>query len=157
MKMKVYGKKLVCRLLVVVMVISLFPAISAVGYESQTEDGWKYNWLSNGNIVIIGYVGEETNVTIPSEIEGTRVTAIGDWQYFNKPITSITIPNSIEDISIYWFSGFHKSENWHKLESINVDSNNKNYSSENGVLYTKDKLELLLYPQGKNGHSAPAS
>ncbi|MCI9564646.1 MAG: leucine-rich repeat protein [Eubacterium sp.] len=151
MKMKVYGKKLVCRLLVVVMVISLFPAISAVGYESQTEDGWKYNWLSNGNIVIIGYVGEETNVTIPSEIEGTRVTAIGDWQYFNKPITSITIPNSIEDISIYWFSGFHKSENWHKLESINVDSNNKNYSSENGVLYTKDKLELLLYPQGKNG------
>ena len=151
MKMKVYGKKLVCRLLVVVMVISLFPAISAVGYESQTEDGWKYNWLSNGNIVIIGYVGEETNVTIPSEIEGTRVTAIGDWQYFNKPITSITIPNSIEDISIYWFSGFHKSENWHKLESINVDSNNKNYSSENGVLYTKDKLELLLYPQGKSG------
>lgn len=153
MKMKVYGKKLVCRLLVVVMVISLFPAISAVGYESQTEDGWKYNRLSNGNIVIIGYVGEETNVTIPSEIEGTKVTAIGDWQYFNKPITSITIPNSIEDISIYWFSGFHKSENWHKLESINVDSNNKNYSSENGVLYTKDKLELLSYPQGKSGSS----
>lgn len=152
MKMKVYGKKFVSRLLVIVMVISLFPAISAVGYEYQTEDGWKYGRY-NGNIRIIGYVGEETSVTIPSEIDGARVTGIGDWQYFNKPITSITIPESIEHIDINWFSGFCKSENWHKLESINVDSNNKNYSSKDGVLYTKDKSELLSYPQGKSGSS----
>lgn len=150
--MKIKGKKLVSRLLVIVMVISLFPTIQAVGNESQTEDGWKYEW-NNGSIKITGYLGDETSITIPSKIDGARVTAIGNWQYFNKPIISITIPESVEQIDSAWFSGFCKAENWHKLESINVDSNNKSYSSEDGVLYTKDRSGLLLYPQGKNGSS----
>jgi hypothetical protein len=120
MKMKVYGKKLVCRLLVVVMVISLFPAISAVGYESQTEDGWKYEEYY-GNIKITGYLGDETNVTIPSKIDGVMVTEIGDSLYLNSEITSITIPESVERIGVTWFRGLALRD-CDKLQSINVDS-----------------------------------
>ncbi|MCI9564648.1 MAG: leucine-rich repeat protein [Eubacterium sp.] len=151
MKMKVYGKKLVCRLLVVVMVISLFPAISAVGYESQTEDGWKYEEYY-GNIKITGYLGDETNVTIPSKIDGVMVTEIGDSLYLNSEITSITIPESVERIGVTWFRGLALRD-CDKLQSINVDSNNQKYSSEDGVLYTKDKSGLLLYPKRKTGKS----
>ncbi|MGN1349031.1 MAG: leucine-rich repeat domain-containing protein [Acutalibacteraceae bacterium] len=35
------------------------------------------------------------------------------------------------------------------LESINVDENNPYFTSVDGVLYNKDKTELLVYPNGK--------
>ncbi|MGN1442793.1 MAG: leucine-rich repeat domain-containing protein [Acutalibacteraceae bacterium] len=35
------------------------------------------------------------------------------------------------------------------LESINVDENNPYFTSVDGVLYNKDKTELLFYPNGK--------
>lgn len=35
------------------------------------------------------------------------------------------------------------------LESINIAEGNENYSSINGVLFNKEKTELLLYPSGK--------
>ena len=35
------------------------------------------------------------------------------------------------------------------LSSINVSNNNKNYSSNDGVLFNKDKTELITYPAGK--------
>jgi hypothetical protein len=34
-----------------------------------------------------------------------------------------------------------------------VDSNNPNYSSEDGVLYNKNKTVLIAYPKGKSGTS----
>jgi hypothetical protein len=37
------------------------------------------------------------------------------------------------------------------LTAINVDSGNTVYSSENGVLYNKDKTTLVNYPGGKTG------
>jgi hypothetical protein len=39
------------------------------------------------------------------------------------------------------------------LESITVDENNPNYSSQNGVLYNKDKTTILQYPGAKSGES----
>lgn len=35
-----------------------------------------------------------------------------------------------------------------KLSRIDVDINNRFYSSENGILYNKDKTQLILYPAG---------
>lgn len=37
------------------------------------------------------------------------------------------------------------------LQSINVDENNPDYTSENGVLFNKDKTELVEFPAGKEG------
>ena len=36
------------------------------------------------------------------------------------------------------------------LKNINVNENNKNYTDENGILYTKDKTKIVAYPAGKN-------
>ena len=38
-----------------------------------------------------------------------------------------------------------------KLSAIDVDAANAKYSSKDGVVYTKDMTELLIYPQGKTG------
>ncbi|SFI45118.1 hypothetical protein SAMN04487775_101461 [Treponema bryantii] len=38
-----------------------------------------------------------------------------------------------------------------KLLNINVDENNNDFSSINGVLFSKDKKTLIEYPDGKKG------
>ena len=80
-----------------------------------------------------------TSVTIPDS-----VTSIG-WSAFSgcSSLTSITIPDSVTSIDNHAFDGCSK------LNQINVDTANTVYSSENGVLFDKDKTELIRYPEGK--------
>ena len=80
-----------------------------------------------------------TSVTIPDS-----VTIIGRSAFENcTSLTSVTIPNSVTSIGDYAFS------NCTSLKSIEVSENNKNYASIDGVLFNKDKSELVTYPAGK--------
>gem|GEM_PF-860929 len=82
-----------------------------------------------------------TSVTIPNS-----VTSIGAHAFRAcSSLTSITIPNSVTSIGDWAFlvcSG---------LTSINVETNNPNYCSVEGVLFNKDKTRLIQYPGGKQG------
>ena len=67
-------------------------------------------------------------------------------------ISSVTINSKIEEINV---SGFKHST---KLTEINVSPENSVYSSENGVLFNKDKTTLLRCPAGKTGdYTVPES
>ena len=94
--------------------------------------------ISIGNYAF-SYFGSLTNVTIPNS-----VTSIG-YDAFNycESLASITIPNSVTSIGS---SAFFDCTS---LKSIEVLDNNKNYSSADGVLFNKDKSELITYPAGK--------
>ena len=82
-----------------------------------------------------------TSVTIPNS-----VTTIGDMAFYGcSGLTSVTIGNSVTTIESHVF--LYCSN----LTSINVEPNNANFSSENGVLFNKDKTILLQYPRGKQG------
>ena len=59
-------------------------------------------------------------------------------------LKSVNIPSKVESID----DSFHACN---KLEAINVDENNNYYSSENGVLYDKEKKILIRCPQTKTG------
>jgi len=61
-------------------------------------------------------------------------------------LTSVIIPENINSISTSVF------ENCSNLESIVVDPNNEYYCSDsNGVLFNKEKTELIFYPSARQG------
>lgn len=68
-------------------------------------------------------------------------------------LTSVVISNKVGSrISTPFFVGCDK------LTSIQVDQENRNWSSEDGVLYNKDKSILSIFPSGKTGaFTIPAS
>ncbi len=68
------------------------------------------------------------------------VTTIDDAAFLKTDITDIVIPASVKTIGSDVFTSCIK------LNSITVESNNKNYSSQDGVLFNKDKTTLIQYP-----------
>ncbi len=88
---------------------------------------------------IVSYKGNDTSLVIPSELEGIEIKRIGFSAFANSDnLTSITVPENITYI------GFLTCKS---LTSINVDDNNKNYSSVDGVLFNKSKTALIKFPQ----------
>jgi len=73
------------------------PAFYATGNETSCED---FNYtISDGEVMIKEYKGNDTSVVIPSEIEGYPVTQIGDFAFKDcSGLTSITIPNGVTSI-----------------------------------------------------------
>ena len=103
-----------------------------------------------------------TNVTIPS-----TVTSIGRFAFYNcSNLSNVTIPNSVTSIEMSAFLGCNSLtsivipdsvafisnrafSSCNSLTSITVDKGNKNYCSDNGVLFNKVKTELHSYPAGR--------
>ncbi|MBR2742620.1 MAG: leucine-rich repeat protein, partial [Clostridia bacterium] len=82
-----------------------------------------------------------SSVTIPSSVK-----IIGDEAFSGCSLTSINIPSGVTSIG-------HDAFPRYCLTSINVDAGNTEYASADGVLFTKDKKVLLMYPCGKEGTS----
>ena len=84
---------------------------------------------------------EATEPVIP---EG--VTAIGKYAFYGyKGLTGITLPASVTSVDPSAFTGCTG------LKSFAVAEGNPAYTAENGILYNKDKTELVRYPAAKEG------
>lgn len=114
--------------------------------STLTSGNYQYKVLDDNTICISRYIGDETNATIPAKINGLTVTTIGKNAFAQTGLGCLNIPASITDIkpNAFKFSGFNK---------IEVDKNNLNYTSINGVLFTKDKTVLLAYPKENSATS----
>ena len=74
------------------------------------------------------------------------VTQIGDYAFNNcKSLASLTLPASVTNIGEDVFSGCST------LARIEVDSENQNYTSLDGVLFSKDLIKIIRYPEGRSG------
>ncbi|MDE6751660.1 MAG: leucine-rich repeat domain-containing protein, partial [Eubacterium sp.] len=225
-------KKALSAILSIVMLFSLAVGIDFSAY-AETSGDYEYEILDDGTVEINKYNGTASSVSVPSTVDGKKVTKIGSWAFSDcNSLTSVTIPNGVTSIEESAFSNctsltsitipnsvtriggwvfYHCTSlknitipdsvtsigdiafydtaiyynNWvndvlyignHIIEvrvsedfyidknivtiadgafddtgvtNINVDINNKNYSSKNGVLYNKNKTELIRYPAGK--------
>ena len=79
-----------------------------------------------------------TSVTIPDSVTSIGASAFA-WC---ASLTSVTIPNSVTSIGNSAFGACSR------LTNITVDANNKCFLSVDGVLFNKDKTELIQYPIG---------
>ena len=80
-----------------------------------------------------------TSINIPDSVTSIEDSAF--WECYS--LTSVNIPDSVTSIGECTFL------NCNSLTSITVDLNNSNYSSQDGVLFNKNKTELIQYPSGK--------
>lgn len=85
--------------------------------------------------------GELVNVVIADSV--TKI----NYNTFSRceSLKEVIISKSVESIGACAFLGCMN------LANIDVDSNNKKFSSIGGVLFSKDKTTLVIFPRGRNG------
>ena len=87
----------------------------------------------------------ENDVVIHESVYGLPVVGIDSSAFHdNTEITSITIPKTVNTINSYAFAYCEK------LENIYVDPENTAFCDVDGVLYSKDKTQIVFYPQQKD-------
>ena len=156
MKRKNIFKSLLATAMALIMIFGAAPLSGFVGIRlpmlslkaeaATTEDGlfeyavegyWPISDPRNG-VIITRYKGPDSGeVVIPKTIGGYEVKKISDGAFQNcTGITSIVIPDSVISIGVSAFSGCTS------LAEITVSPDNKNYSSVDGVLFSKDMSTL---------------
>ena len=98
----------------------------------SSEDGILYN---KNKTELVAFPSVRGEFIIPDS-----VTSILGGALAQTYLTNVTIPARVTKIGIIVFY------NCYSLESISVDPDNPNYSSENGILYNKAKTEIIQVP-----------
>lgn len=82
-------------------------------------------------------------LTINNNTKKVRLDAMGNTPTLQK----LVIPASVNDMCMDRWPTFAYTSTY--LKEIEVDANNSTYCSVDGVLYSKDKTQLIYYPGGK--------
>ena len=126
--------------------ITILEGVTSIGQEAFFGCSGLTSLTISNSVTSIGYMAFRecrslTSITIPNS-----VTSIGDRAFwYCKSLTSITIPSSVTNIGSCAFGTCSS------LISINVSDNNKYYCDVDGVLFNKDKTEIIKFPGKKEG------
>jgi len=118
--------------------------------------------LSDSGLTITDYLGGESDLQIPTTLDGYPVTGIGSGAFFEQyELSSVVIPSGVTSIAVSTWryldsntqelvatGAFFECPN---LKQITVAANNASYSSEDGVVFNKGKTTVVLCPEGKAG------
>ena len=107
--------------------------------------------------VLKQYKGNSTNVVIPDSVREIAQESFKG----RRMVQTITIGEAVERIAdnILGINRNGDSDTDYALREINVHNRNKAYRSKNGVLFSADSKELILYPPGNKhpSYSIPNS
>lgn len=104
-------------------------------FQVETQAGKQY-------ITLTDYKGKEEKITLPEAINGIEVTSVQSGFGKNSNLKSITFSKNIR-------KNLTALSDISTLEEIQASKDNPAYQTEDGILYTKDKKELLVYPKSK--------
>ncbi len=86
-------KKILSFLLVVVLCMAVLP----IGATAFTEGDWEYS-VNNGQATLTAYLGSDSEVTTPAELDGCPVTALSRTFYQNNTITKVVVSEGVESM-----------------------------------------------------------
>ena len=144
--------------------------ITAGAVNPITFGDYQYFINENGTVTIARYLGYDTEIAVPSVIDGRKVTVIGQSAFQNRSVlTKVVIPNGIISVEKDAFMDCTSLKNLdipesveslktpfgfcYSLKSINVSPDNKHYTSEDGIVFDKVKKRIICYPPGKTNES----
>jgi len=136
--------------------------------ESPKQHGSYIYEEQNGVIRIVKHTDVTvTEITVPEEIDGKPVEVLGDNAFYqHKNVTKIILPETLrvieggafyrcyslqtifipKDVETIASDPFFRSSS---LTEITVDPENEYFTSQDGILYDKNKETLIAYPEGK--------
>ena len=119
-------------------------------YHAESPKSLEYQSIGGGMCVVSGiggFSGDELEIPEKSP-EGEAVIGIAAGAFEGcDELISVYIPSSIATIGDSAFKGCSS------LVVINVESSNSKFSSVGGVLFTKNKTQLICYPASRVGSS----
>jgi hypothetical protein len=134
--------------LVVVLIVSQI----SFGRDIAFAVTGTFNCGTSGTYTVIDGVLQGNNNTCKGALvldsSVTRINSSTRFYATPSNITSVSIPATTTSISTNPFGTDAKN-----LTEYIVDPDNPNYSSQDGVLYNKNKTELIRFPYGKTGAS----
>ena len=133
------------------LAVALLAATGAWAQTTFTVNNLKYTVTdaATHTVELTGYksaLAGEVNIPATVTNEGTEysVTSIGSSAFSScSALTEVNIPASVTNIGSWVF------DYCSALTAIHVTEGNTAYSSEDGVLFNKDKTTLVCYPIGK--------
>lgn len=126
---------------------------AAVSTDTYTKSGdFMYSLTTDGKVCIEDCTSTAEDLVIPDTLDGIAVTELGrsalGSDHDNSTFKTVTIPASVTYISAD--NPFVFCTN---LSEIKVAEGNADFCAEDGILYNKDKTELICYPCCKKGDS----
>ena len=96
-------KRFLSLLLLLVIVISGVP-LSGISVFAGTSGDYTYEVLKDGTAEITDFFNLETKyITVPSEVDGYKVSRIGDHAFSEEQLAGITLPNTVTSIGYFAF------------------------------------------------------
>ena len=138
------NKWFVSLLMVVVMMCACWTGAGAdEERKTFTSGDYQYALLDDGTIEITKYNGSAKRLDIPAKLDAKTVTSIGDSAFDScKSLTSVSIPDSVEQIGMNPFAACSK------LKTISVSPEHLYFATIDGVLFRKADKALISYPAG---------
>ena len=101
-----------------------------------------YKLSGKDEVVITGYTGEDITLVIPEEIDGKKVTAIGENAFYGvKDIMQVSIPASVVEIGASAFT------NCNNLIRVNIPSNSKLTTIKHSAFSDCSGLVEIVIPE----------
>lgn len=156
-------------------------AVEVLNSDTQTQtkikDNGDYKFYIDGEYdgenekILLGYNGTDTELNLPSDGRPYKINSYAFSD--NSGITKITINNAteikngafarcskLEEVSIpqtVTLISVSAFDDCISLKNISVSDSNSNFSSQDGILFNKNKTEIIRVPQTKTEVNIPST
>lgn len=128
--------------------------------ENVNEWVWSFNDSEEKTITLTAYNGAESDLTIPSMVDGYRVTKLGDSLFANSSVEKVTVPAGVTSFGIETFAvSTLKTLEFQARTAVEDEIYTSPFKVAGNAIYTADMTTLVRYlPQAEDTEFAvPAS